>query len=235
MVGTRPCKARVGVGSKGASQLTKVGSILTEARSRLGINVQMAARDLRIPEKHLRALEEGDLSVFAAEIYAKGAFTKYAQYLGVHAQTTQHAFQRVLSQVREFVPLRVHTPKPWLVAIMTPAYVLAVALAGIALVVGAYVAWQVMTFVRLPELDVLSPAGVMVEGRSVVVQGKAGEDSVVLVNGKQALLGDGGGFEQKLYLHEGINVIQVSATNAAGRTRTVTRDVLVPKVEVVTP
>lgn len=236
MVGTRPCKVKrsqFSVHAPGEVRLKKVGMLLTEARSRRGVNISAAARDLRIPERHLRALEEGDLSVFAAEIYAKGAFTKYAQYLGIHAQNTQHAFQRVLSEVREFVPLRVHKPKPWLAAVMTPSYVLAAAMAGVAALVGAYVAWQVMSFVRLPDLQLTGPARSVAESGRVTVEGRAASDSVVYINGEQVLMNGEGDFKQEMNLHEGINVVQVAATNAAGRTRTVTRDILFPRAKVV--
>jgi cytoskeletal protein RodZ len=206
-----------------------VGCLLTEARQQRGISLLAASSDLKISVRHLRALEEGDLSLFPAEIYAKGAFTKYAQYLGVYANTTQHAFQRVLTGAREYVPLRVHTPKPWLQSIITGHLVLAAVLVGVALIVGSYMAWQVATFVRLPELSLTTPIAGVSEASSVTINGKAAKDAEVMVNGSQVLLNNQGSFTTSLNLHPGINVLRLQAKNAADRVKVITRYILVPK------
>lgn len=217
MVGTRPCKTRPDV---------TVGRILSEARARRGWSLVQVSSVLKIPVQQLEALEKGDVSMFPAEIYARGAFAKYAQYLGVYADNTQRAFLRTLSGAREFVPLRVHTPKPWLEAILTPRLVLAAAMVGIAGLVGSYVAWQVASFVRLPHVIVTEPLGGLVEAMSINVQGKAETEAKVMVNGEQALLAGDGSFSVPLELHSGVNVIRVEATNTAGRVKTVQREVL---------
>lgn len=207
---------------------TTVGRLLREARQHRGLSLQHASDQLKIPVLQLEALEEGDLSVFSAEVYAQGAFHNYAEFLGVRADSTQRAFQRLLSGAREYVPLRVHSPRPWLHARLTPRWVLAGCIISAALVVGSYVAWQVTSFVRLPRLVLVEPAGV-VEGSTVTVRGQAATDATVLVNKEQVLLTDDGSFQLELGVHPGINVIQVEATNAAGRTRVIQRDVLVPR------
>ncbi len=94
MVGTRPAKVRGDA---------TVGKILTQARLQRKVALPVASEALNIPVHHLRALEEGDLSVFSAEVYARGAFIKYAEFLGVHAEATHHAFLRVLSGARVYI------------------------------------------------------------------------------------------------------------------------------------
>ena len=216
----RPGQKRADVG---------VGSLLQTARERRQVSLETVAQELSIPVAQLRGLEQGDVSVFAAEVYARGAFAKYAEYLGVQAEATDHAFMRVLSGAREFVPLKVHTPKPWLQAVMTPRWVLAGALLGVALLLGGYLAWQVGSFFRLPALAVTEPAAGVVEATSIVVQGTAAADAHVAINGEPIPVASDGAFSFDLPLHHGINRIEVSATNAAGRTRTVSRDILVPR------
>lgn len=208
---------------------TTVGRILQQARQRRNESIEAVVAELKIPRRHLVALEEGNLAVFPAEIYARGAFAKYATYLGVATADTNHAFMRVLSDAREFIPLRVHTPRPWLVAMLTPRWVLAGAIAIIALSFGGYIVWQVSSFVRLPALAVIEPAAGVVDASSITVSGKAAVDAEVFVNGDQVLMNAAGEFSQELSLHAGINVVRVDATNAAGRTRTIQRDILRPR------
>ena len=110
---------------------------------------------------------------------------------------------------------------------MTPRLFWAAALLAMASVVGGYVVWQVTSFVRLPALELTSPETATLTGDTVRVAGVAAEDAEVTINGEQVLLAQGGQFETTLHVHEGINVIQVKAKNAAGRARIIKEDILV--------
>ncbi|MEX1997432.1 MAG: helix-turn-helix domain-containing protein [Candidatus Andersenbacteria bacterium] len=220
MVGTRPAKTR---------RDTTVGTILTRARHARGLSVAAVAAELNIPSKHLQSLEDGDLSVFSAEVYARGAFLKYADFLGVRAEKTQHTFLQILSGAREYVPLRVHRPQPWLVSMLTPRWILAGAIASIALVVGTYIALQVQSFLELPDLALREPVTGVSDGASLTIRGVAESHARVTVNGQPALLDTAGNFTVPLVLHPGINVVHVEAENAAGRKRIIQRDILMPR------
>lgn len=221
MVGTRPAKTH-------ASHIT-VGALLIRAREARELSLQDVAQQLRIPRAKLAALEEGNLSVFKAEIYARGAFLKYAEFLGIRAESTTRAFLRALSDSREYVPLKVHTPRPWLEHFVTPSWILAGVVALIAVGVGTYIAWQVQSFLRVPFLSLSEPAQAIVQGSNVTVRGTAEPTSHVTVNEEAVLLNGEGMFETSLSLHPGINVMQVVAENAAGRQRIITRHLLMPR------
>ena len=79
----------------------RAGQRLREARLARRLTVDDVAVRIRIPPKQLRALEEGNLTVFSAEIYAKGAYTKYASYLGVDSKDAWHYFLRTLAGVKD--------------------------------------------------------------------------------------------------------------------------------------
>lgn len=220
MVGTRPAKTRSD---------TSVGRLLVEARRVRKLSLNDISRELKIPVHHLQALEEGDLSVFPAEVYARGAFVQYADFLGVRAETTQRAFLRVLSGAREYVPLRVHRPRSWLASKITPRWILAGVLLAIALVVGSYIVWQVQSFLQLPDVTLLEPTTEVMAGASATIRGVAQQSSRVTVNGEAVLLDGDGNFYTTLTLHPGINVLQIEAVNAAGRTRVIERPLLMPR------
>lgn len=206
-----------------------VGRLLAEARLRRNVSLEQVAAQLKIPLKHLVGLEAGDLSVFSAEIYARGAFAKYTTFLGVQTQATQRAFQRVLTGAREYVPLHVHTPQSWLAAQFTPRWVLAAAIGLAAAVVGGYVIWQASSFFSLPALRLIQPVGGIVTTSEITVSGRADTAATVRVNEAQVVVDAAGNFSTRLGVHPGINVIQITATNAAGRTRTMQKDILVPR------
>lgn len=226
---TAAAKTRPGLRPTETRPDRTVGNILREARQRRRLTLTAAALATRIPRRHLAALEEGNLVIFRAEVYARGAFTAYAKYLDVYADKNQHAFQRVVSGAREFVPLRVHTPRPWLAAAITPRWVLAAAVAALAAALSGYIIWQAASFFRLPDLKLTQPASSVVSDPHLTVSGHADPQARVAVNGQEVVTDGQGSFTTTLTLHSGINVLQVAATNAAGRTRTLTQDVLLPR------
>ena len=209
---------------------TKVGAVLAEARRRQNVTLEEVSEAIKITPQQLRGIEEGDLSVFPAEVYARGAFNKYASFLGVQTQSNIRAFQRVLTGAREYVPLRVHTPQSWLSASFTPRWIIAGAIGLAALAVGSYVLLQISAFVALPDLQLAQPVSGVIANSQVTVSGRTDTEAVIHVNGEQAVVDDVGRFSAELGLHTGINVIRVTATNAAGRTRTVQKDILVPRL-----
>lgn len=209
---------------------TKVGLLLTEARRRRNLSLEAVSQELKISVQHLAALEGGQLSAFSAEVYARGAFLKYSEFLGIQSRSNQRAFQRVLTGARTYVPLRVYTPQSWLMARFTPAWLLAGGVTVVALAVGSYVVLQVSAFVALPALELAQPVAGVITTTTVTVTGRAEPSAVVHLNGQQLVLDGAGNFSTVVGLRTGINVLQLTATNAAGRTRTVQKDILVPDV-----
>jgi cytoskeletal protein RodZ len=219
----------VGARSLGKARDASAGEALRQARRRRRISLDQAGLALRIPPAQLKSLEEGNLSIFSAEVYARGAYRKYAQYLGVEREEVHRAFLRSLSDAREMVPLKVPRLPGRMARLLTPTGVVVLSLAvGVALV-GSYLGWQVQTFVRLPELEVVEPTEVVIQDSAVVVRGRAEREAQVRVNGEEVLVGEDGTFAITVPLRVGINVIQATATGAADRTRVVERHLLVPR------
>lgn len=63
----------------------ELGKALSEARIARGLTLHDVERDTRISSKYLQALEEGDLQVLPAPVYARAFMRTYAQYLGLNA------------------------------------------------------------------------------------------------------------------------------------------------------
>ncbi|HZQ48327.1 MAG TPA: helix-turn-helix domain-containing protein [Verrucomicrobiae bacterium] len=220
----------VGIRSTKACRVSDIGEHLKRARQNRRLSLSAVASELRIPFSQLQALEAGDVSVFAAEVYARGVFTKYRHYLGLEGENvSDQAFMRALAGGREVVPLKVPTPASWFVHFVTPARLLLGLGLCVMLVIGSYLAWQVQSFLRLPHLAVLSPRVTVMKNDTVEVRGQAAQSATVTVNSQPVLLQPNGDFALTLTLHPGVNVVEVEAMNAAGRTNRVEKDLLVPR------
>ena len=69
----------------------ELGKALAEARTARSLTLHDVERDTRISRKYLQALEEGNLDVLPAPVYARAFMRTYAQYLGLNASSfVQH-------------------------------------------------------------------------------------------------------------------------------------------------
>lgn len=70
-----------------------IGARLAARRQKVGIPIEKAAKDTRIPVTRLRAIESDDFSSFSHPTYARLFLTDYANYLGIP-----------LEDIREYLP-----------------------------------------------------------------------------------------------------------------------------------
>ena len=207
----------------------QAGHRLKEVRLRRRLSIDQIAMSLRIPPKYLLALEEGNLSVFSAEVYAKGAYMKYASYLDMDTRASWHAFLRALAGAREVTLLKLPVPSTWLQRVLTPTRVFVAVIASVVLLVVSYIGLQISMFVSVPELELLEPEMFVLDEQVVIVRGVAEADAEVSVNRERVLLDDSNNFVYKLPLRTGINVLQVEAVGASGRTNIIQKHLLVPR------
>ena len=207
----------------------QVGYPLRDARVASGLEVEDVAKQLNIPPRQIRALEEGDFSVFAAEVYARGAYVKYATYLGMNAEQAHRTALRALSGVRQPMQLRMHTPQQWYERLVTPKLMVVGISSCLALLVAGYIGWQVRTFWQLPALDLTSPTKTYLEDEVITIRGVSEPNARVRINGESVLLKGDASFEVEMTLHPGINVVYAEAENAAGRIRVIEQHLLHPR------
>lgn len=207
----------VGVRSHKGEHRSGVGKRLTEARIAQKKTIDDVSTELRIPKRQILALEQEDYSAFSAELYTRGAYTSYAKYLGVYSAGDLRAVLRSLVSVRTRVPLRLLSPDRLLSRLLNPRLVIIVAVVCIALLVGGYIAWQVESFWKLPELSITSPVDHVIQSDKVDVQGKTEARVKVTINDQQVLLQPDNSFSAQLTLHKGINQVRIQVVNASGR------------------
>lgn len=75
-----------GAGPAAAQADDDIGTTLREARQRKGVDLETAARDLKIRADYLAALEENDHAVLPGLPYVAGFVRSYAAYVGLDAE-----------------------------------------------------------------------------------------------------------------------------------------------------
>ncbi len=207
----------------------EAGAELRAARRKKGLTLDAVASELRIPPVQLAALEGGEAGVFAAEVYARGAYVKYARYLGVHRRESYHAFLRSMSGTSSKTALKLPRKVSWLERVWTPAGVIVLAVAAGVMAVTGYLAFQVQSYMHVPRLQLIEPDAKIVHGSRVTVKGWAEKNARVTVNDETVLLDKEGKFSTVIPLKGGINVLQLKAEGASGRTAVLRRDLLVER------
>lgn len=74
--------------------MTKIGEYLRSAREERKIPLAQVARDTRVNERYLSAIEAGEFSRLPAAAYAKGFIRIYAEYLGLDPKPLLEQFTR---------------------------------------------------------------------------------------------------------------------------------------------
>ena len=217
----------------------RLGEMLRSARESRGLDRGRIERDTRIRERYLSALERGAYDELPGEVYARGFLRTYARYLGLDADSIV-ALYRLETRAPTGASRAVAGPRP--VARQQPALVLTrgvVSAALLTVLVGAlvaYVAYQVVTFARTPELRVLDPAGDVSNhsASSIVLSGVTAPNARVSVSGlaeNPSVVADAAGrFSLTVHLLPGSNLVTVSALDP--RTKRASPDVT-RRIEVV--
>ena len=113
-----------------------IGAALRDARLRKGVDLATAARELKIREDYLEALERNDHSALPGLPYASGFVRSYAAYVGLDAESS---VRRLKDDTEE---LQVKTDYVWLTPVRegrlsgTLVFMLSLVLAG-----AAYAGW----------------------------------------------------------------------------------------------
>lgn len=210
---------------------TDVGATLRAARERQGIALAAIARSLHIPEKTLRAIEEGNFALLPPAVYVRGFLKQYAAVLGLDAVPLVRAYDVERARAPVVAPhlpvsKRGHMGTGWWELVTPRSVTLLLGALALALVL-LYVVWQVRTYVRAPRLEVLEPSGqTEVTSSSLTVHGRTDPTADVTINGERTVIREDGTFEELVALGEGVSTLRIVAKSIGDRETVVTREVL---------
>lgn len=217
---------------KNIPQKETLGEKLKRKRKSLGLEIHQVEKALKIRAKYLKALEDEEWIKLPPDPYTKGFLKSYALYLKLDPQKILSLFKREKGieegirkasgkspQVKQLKSPRVIiTPKTLFIAL-----ILIGALAAI-----FYVGWQFKSFTAPPKLEVTSPAdNTLLESDFVYIAGKTDAGADLFINNVSIGTDSEGKFKEKIILKEGINILQITATNKLKKETKITRNVLV--------
>ncbi len=197
---------------------------LYAARERKGVDLYRAERDTKIRARYLAALERGDYRELPGAVYTKGFLRNYALYLGLEPEEILSQWRRERGDTGPplpviSVPRPITTPRRGLT--FSPGVIVAALLTVAVLLVGAYLAVQVMRFAKPPTLDVTDPkvATLTVDEStsSYVLRGMTipgGTVTIELAGGSRQTSADStGAWSLEIDLRRGKNQIRIDATD----------------------
>src|SRR5580765_85753 len=197
---------------------------LYAARERKGVDLYRAERDTKIRSRYLAALERGDYKELPGAVYTKGFLRNYALYLGLDPDEILVQWRRergdgAPAQPVIAVPRPIAPPRRGLT--FSPGVVVAALLTVVVLLVGAYLAVQILRYNKPPTITVTTPAvatitvdegtasyvlmGTTIPGGTVTVEAAGGS--------RQASADSTGAWSVEVDLRRGKNQFKIDATD----------------------
>lgn len=202
-----------------------VGNMLREAREATGVTIDEIAKRTRIRVDFLEAIEEERFEDLPKGPFVKGFIRTFAREVGLNPDHTAAVYRRDHGEESSSMLVPKGAIKPirkrvWF--LLTPH---TAGIAFVALVIGAFLFFQIRSFNQPPPLIVLEPTESQEVRSPVVVRGKTATDCVVSVNSGSIAVDQDGNFRIDVPLTVGEQTITVNSTNRKGKTRVVQRTV----------
>ncbi|MEK7521292.1 MAG: helix-turn-helix domain-containing protein [Patescibacteria group bacterium] len=191
-----------------------VGQILKDARESRGWSIEKIARETKIKEKFLVALEESNWEELPNLTVASGFVRSFANVIGVDNERVGALVRREFppspfARREKELPLGGRT-------IWTPQNTIVASAVFVVLLVAGYLARQYFLFVAPPSLKVdIAP-----RGNEIVVSGKTSPSATLEVNRRAILLEKNGTFSVSFDKAELGDKVEIKSTSRSGKSTT---------------
>lgn len=198
---------------------------LYAARERKGVDLYRAERDTKIRARYLGALERGDYRELPGAVYTKGFLRNYALYLGLDPDEILSQWRRERGESGAQPPPVISVPRPIAAPrrglTFSPSIIVAALLTGVVLLVGTYLAIQVLRFAKPPTLAVTDPKVATLEvdedRTSYVLRGTSIPKATITVEvaggSRQTSADSTGAWSLEVDLRRGKNQFKIDATD----------------------
>lgn len=207
----------------------QLGDLLTKTRQERNLTIEQAARSLGLAAKYLKALEANCFSALPGEIYIKNFIKKYAEFLGLKSSSLldQYRAEKENQPINKKIKMRPSASCRFSYLWSAPHFLRLTLALTIMVIVLSYLGWQIKGIFQPPALQIAGPAeGFVSLDSNLKVLGQTAPETKVQINGKEIISNNQGSFEEKVDLHEGLNVITITAIKKYGQSTTVVRNVI---------
>jgi cytoskeletal protein RodZ len=205
---------------KKLDSIETLGEKFFRLRQDRGISLDRAARKLQINALYLKALESNTYEDLPADVYTQHFIRRYAKLLNISAGTALAAYDQ--ERTLYFKTKRsTHAPKPTprsrlmklIVFFLKPStirYSIAIILF---LFITIYIGLSINNIFSPPELIIKNPAEnqIITTDQVVEISGVTEKEALLTINSREVTIGPDGGFDLRLDLQKGLNIIKISS------------------------
>ncbi len=199
-----------------------LGDKLAKKRVALGLTVRDVEKAIRVRADYIEDLENGTYDRLPPEVFVKGFIRSYAELLKLDPEKVYRLYQKerglveTVKKVNKKAPTVKAIKGPKLV--VTPKKMIMIAVIAVALVIVAYIGWQVSILTAPPKLTLNSPIeNTLIKSDSVAVSGKTDPTADLFINDVEVGVNQDGTFTEKVSLQSGVNTIKVRSQNKLGK------------------
>lgn len=202
--------------------ITNVGKLLRKERENQNISLETVEKETRIRKKNLEAIENEAWDMFPSRTYIQGIIKRYGVFLGLDEEKLAAYFRREYEQL-ENVRFKKKAVKNQFIPFSKR--VVQAATAGIIFAFLIFFGYQLYLFNKPPKITITAPERTVFKRESkITIRGTAPAETIVEVNGQQAILDDQNRFEADVPLTQEKNTVTIIATGANGKKTTITKE-----------
>jgi len=206
-----------------------IGQQFAEERKNKGLSLKEVAKETKIKEEFLRAIETGDFKSLPSSAYASGFVRNYAKYLDLPPEKSLALYRREFDEKKnvEVLPRGFSNPNEY----APPKFRFgrtALLIVGLFIVVAGFLIYQYRAAIFNPSLKIESPIeNQEIKSLKLNVKGKTDSSVTLNINNRQVPVETDGSFEKEITVFPGESVITISVENKFGRVTVVERKILV--------
>lgn len=200
---------------------------MKEKRQNKGLTFDKLSNLTKIQIYYLEALEAGQFEKLPPSVYRTGIFKRLAKFLDINEnEIIQMYNDETQAMVETIVPNKsavklktdsrfILTPKKLTIFLSSLLFTLLV----------AYLWYQFNFLVGPPNLAVNPKGDMIVTQESLTVIGKTDSGVGLTINGESVFVSSNGDFSKNIQLANGVNIIEVEATDNFGKTTKIIRQI----------
>lgn len=206
-----------------------VSDVLKAAREKKGVDLRTLSDILKIREKYLVALENGDYSLFPSSANIRGFLRNYANFLELDVEEILALYRRENVNEGEKFKQKLYSP-PSIQSIkftLKPGYIVSAFIIITVVSILGYLFYQFKTYSAPPRLDITVPLdNQVVNSPKINLKGTTDPGDTLTINGEQLNINPDGSFFTELTLHTGVNKFEIKALNSLNKINVVERTVI---------
>lgn len=201
-----------------------LGDKLKKVREKRRLSLFEVEEATKIRAKYIHAIERGDYEALPTGAYPRGFVFSYASYLGMPESQVLVDWQKECRLVPLEPKIRTERSVTLSRFVITPRLILTTTAICAGFLIVTYLLYQVGHVTSGPELVVEQPAReALVSDDHLQVSGYATRGTAVSINGQVVQLDGQGRFEEQVHVEPGLNSVEVSAKDSAGKQSTSVR------------